>query len=399
MKSAHRFGWSFALAAATACGGAVDRTAGPPASTGAPEADGSGAEASAVARGTAPGEDASTGIGSGARDGGAASGRGGDAGAFGWDGSVEALLEACPSGRDAFYVAVNSGPDFGSLPFGPFRATNLDHTWAATAQALSFSAEIEANSTLGGASVGVTTTQVIPLVPGTYPEPLNHSVPRPYLDLSVGDIALTADGYTGGSFVIADLAADGDAGVLSSVLMAFDLTVPGPQGTSEFVGCLRYAADAPTDGGSPSVLGDASGPALLAPCSTAPALYLEGSGYPGLDGTLLLTGDNASFGADNAFSTLAIDVASDNAAWQVSAITGTANGPFAGQFMSGVGGARVQISPPSGGCVEGPTGPFAVSQLATSSTTYDSVTAAAIWFDLQCASQGGTLRGCVAYGQ
>src|SRR5580704_5610614 len=126
------------------------------------------------------------------------------------DGSLATLSERCMVARDVFYVDSIDHPWNDVIPNPTLTSTNLNTTWTAQADALSFGAGAAMPiGTVGPANVTVTTVPGIPVVVGnTYAEPLNHSVPRPYLDLLVGGIELTTDGATSGSFRVDSLAED-----------------------------------------------------------------------------------------------------------------------------------------------------------------------------------------------
>ena len=340
-----------------------------------------------------------------------ASGSASDGGIADWDGSFPALLDRCMDARDVLYVeASGEGANVVDPARGPQRYTNLDATWAGFAGSLQVGATATTSfGVVGGGTVSVTTVPGIPLSTGTFAEPLNHSVPRPYLDLTLGDVALTADGYTSGSFFVGELGTD-DAGTTLSVLaVAFDVTVPTAAGNARFVGCVHYAEDVLIPGSpetvldaAPTMLDNVSGPGLFSPCANVgTSIYTERSGgYPGAQGLMQWTPGNASFNAGIIGSDLVINGQFRSSTWQLQAFpsAGGTLGPGMYTAMSAATGPFVQVSsPPDPGCGS-PTGTFGIQSLVTDPSNPDDVTQAGVWFDLQCMG-AGSLKGCVAFGQ
>lgn len=69
-------------------------------------------------------------------------------------------------------------------------------------------------------------------------------VTQPHLALRVGDINLTWDGNTSGSFLVAKLdATDAGGGALFDLELSSDIFVPYPLGLARFIGCVKYIAD------------------------------------------------------------------------------------------------------------------------------------------------------------
>lgn len=161
------------------------------------------------------------------------------------------LMALCEGGGDVFYVDT-VGPTNGDPPVGVQVFSDANAEWSASTSSLAVS--VDASQPGGGASLSLTTSQGVPLLPGTYAEPINHSIPRPYLDLTVGDVSLTADGYTFGSFLVHDIGGAAVSGQSTAFLaVSFDITVPFPQASGEFRGCVRYGVTSIPDAGAAGV--------------------------------------------------------------------------------------------------------------------------------------------------
>lgn len=320
-----------------------------------------------------------------------------------WDGSFATLSEQCTIARDVFYVDSINHPSNDVIPNPTLTSTNLNTTWTARADALSFGAGAGTPiDTVGPANVTVTTVPGIPIVVGdTYAEPLNHSVPRPYLDLVVGDIDLTADGATSGSFRVSNLAEDADAGTVSSLAVSFDISVPFPNGVFEYAGCIRYQADPPVVPAPISATTDPAADAaaaLFEPCANVgTGLYLENNGT---DATIL-NADNASFGAGILNSVIEVDAHSGLLMWQLQATPNTNGPPAVGVYdVSSPTSGLVLLGPSQAEwCPGSSTGSYGITSLVTDPNDAYSVKRLSMWFDMQCASGGGALRGCVVLGQ
>jgi hypothetical protein len=320
------------------------------------------------------------------------------------DDALTAVLAECSGARDAFYVDQTGPTSFGGAPLGVTTNTNLDTTWTTIAAPTSVQATASVPvGVLGGGVVGVTTAQGLPIAPGVYAQPINATVARPYLNLTMGGIDLTVDGGGRGSFLVQDVQVNAAGDELTSWVIAFDITLS----SSRFLGCMRYAAD-PVDPTSPDgvteqgtpLLDGVSGAELLAPCTSGTELYMERTGgYPGVLGITKLTPANASFGAGT-YTGGEVDLGaqSGDSNWQITATTGL--DAFApGVYSASTSGApSIQIgASPGGGCTSYPTGAFGVSELVPVSGNPDKVSQTALWFDLQC-SGVGSLRGCAIYG-
>ncbi len=167
--------------------------------------------------------------------------------------TLQDLLALCEGGGDVFYIDA-VGPTNGDPVAGVQVFNDTNAQWTASTAALSVS--VRAGAPGVGAALSVTTTAGIPLAPGTYAEPINHSNPRPYLDISLGDVDLTADGATSGSFLVHDI--DGVAvGGRSTAFLAvsFDIAVPG---ANELRGCVRYGVTTVPDAADVGVDVDAT---------------------------------------------------------------------------------------------------------------------------------------------
>ena len=308
---------------------------------------------------------------------------------------------SCSGARDVFYVAVGgkgAGGYYLPFPSNPVVVTNLDATWTGTALPLGASA---GTHDVGGGSVSIATPDNTPLATGTYAQPLTTATPKPYLQLVVGDVGLTADGSGPGSFTVvdADTTSD-DAGTsLRSFLVTFDLQVPTNGGMAPITGCMRYTADPIPVPGPAQSLG--TGAALLGPCAQGGYGFyadLEG-GYPGPAGVTHVDATDATFTAGTIGSTVELDVQAGTSLWKLeesASPSGTAGlQPGTYTLAAGGQGPTLQIVPPTMGCVSFPTGTFGVVDLASSANDVSKLTT---WFDLQCAGQG-SLRGCAVYGE
>ena len=322
------------------------------------------------------------------------------------DAALPGIIDKCSGARDVLYVDQIGSSSLGGVPLGVQTYTNLSATWSGSASSLSVGASAATPiNVVGGGSVGVTTVPGIPIAPATYPQPINSSVPRPFLNLTLGDVNLTTSGGTSGTFVIQDVAVD-DAGTgLNAWVVGFDLTIA----SSRFLGCMRYAAD-PVDPASPDgvtvpgtrVLDGVSGAGLLAPCSGGGTeLYMERTGgYPGVPGVTRLVSANASFRTGVQGSGLEIDALSNAATWQIVANPVPDGPPAPGAYStSDEGGPTFALGTmPVPGCSGISTGTYGITQLATAPSNSGQVLQTALWFDLQC-NGSGALRGCAVYGQ
>jgi hypothetical protein len=308
---------------------------------------------------------------------------------------------SCSGARDVFYVSVGGkGSDAYYLPFpsNPVVVTNLDATWSGSALPLGASAGTLDGS---GGNVSIATPDNTPVVPGTYAQPLTTATPKPYLQLVVGDVNLTADGSGPGSFTIVDTeATSDDAGTtLRSFLVTFDLQVFTNGGMAPITGCMRYTADPTPVPGVAQALG--TGAALLAPCAQGGyGFYADlEAGFPGPAGVTHVDSSDATFSAGKIGSTVELDVQAGTSLWKLEEsanLSGSADlQPGTYTLAAGGQGPTLQIVPPTMGCVSFPTGTFGVVDVASSE--YD-VSKLTTWFDLQCAGQG-SLRGCAVYGE
>lgn len=154
----------------------------------------------------------------------------------GWDGSLAALLPYCSGAPDVFNVTLTT---LGSVPYSMTeQATGSTQVWSSSvvppSPTLAFSISVSAGS---AGNVTLSTALGFPIGIATYDEPVNHTVPRPYLDLTVGDLGLTASGNTSGTFDVLDLeTTDAGGGTLISLLVTFDISIP----SFRAVGCMRY---------------------------------------------------------------------------------------------------------------------------------------------------------------
>lgn len=159
------------------------------------------------------------------------------------------------------------------------------------------------------------------------------------------------------------------------------------------------ATNADADAG-PFVLPDV---AELAPCQNDDYIfYVDGTDYPGIDGSAQVTGAQGTWAAG----------LTNEAFLQVSAIVGQTwtvvafSDWYQGQSLTpgtywSVGadkpGATIQIGAAGAGCPTTPVGTFTIVALDAPSGDQVDVSRVALWFDVSCMGQG-SLRGCVRYG-